>query len=249
MERVAALPFGVTSAFALATGCWAVWGWLTPGDFFANGSPLLFPSLLVAIGAGALLGCKLRRPWQRALLGVATAAAICFHVFVPGGWWVTPPPGLATAVGADHAPIDVPLLKADDGKLHRDEDIRRLAKHDIDEVSKRGDIMAVPWLEVVPAGETKRRGDVFGALGLDEEKVRDFRVVVVRFRGLVTFMAWQVSPSYDLVCMTGIMNRDMVKDPKKWDFDSVDRKIYGVRLVSRAESERLLRPIGYYLIR
>ena len=93
MQKVWPLLFAATAAFALATGCWAVWGLMTPGDFFANGNPLVYPTLVVAVGCGTWLGFNARSLWQRSLIVLAAAAALCFHVFIPDGWWATPPGG------------------------------------------------------------------------------------------------------------------------------------------------------------
>lgn len=80
-------------AFALGTGCWTAWGLATPGDFFANGSPLVYPTVLVAVGLGAWVGFRFLSVWVRGLILMAAVGALCFHVFVPDGWWATPPPG------------------------------------------------------------------------------------------------------------------------------------------------------------
>jgi hypothetical protein len=93
MEKPWPWLFGAMLAFALATGCWAFWGLITPGDFFANGSPLLYPSLLAALVIGAWAGFNTHNLWLRALIVAVLLAAVCFHVFAPLGWWVKSPPG------------------------------------------------------------------------------------------------------------------------------------------------------------
>jgi hypothetical protein len=90
MTRFWPVTFAALGAFALATGCWAAWGWATPGDFFANGSPFVYPTLLMAIVVGAGLGFYLRWRWVRELILVAAAGALWFHLFVPDGWWAKP---------------------------------------------------------------------------------------------------------------------------------------------------------------
>src|SRR5947209_15726947 len=70
-----------------------MWGLATPGDLFANGNPLLYPTLLLATGVGAWVGFRLNGSWVRGLILAALAGALWFHLFVPDGWWATPPPG------------------------------------------------------------------------------------------------------------------------------------------------------------
>jgi hypothetical protein len=115
--------------------------------------------------------------------------------------------------------------------LHRDEDIRRLASYDIDAETKSArTILDMPWLEVVPAGSDRPRGEIFRALGIDDSRIRDFRT---NPSGKVVFLRWQVSPSYDVVCMTSAFdwNPEAVPLP----FADPQRAVYGIRLVSRGE--------------
>src|SRR5262245_60726886 len=61
-------------------------------------------------------------------------------------------------------------------KLYTDEEIRKLAKHDIDKVTGTGeDLLGTPILEVVPPGESYPRAKVFKALNLDDGRIQDFR--------------------------------------------------------------------------
>src|SRR5438034_902904 len=114
-------------------------------------------------------------------------------------------------------------------KLYTDEEIRKLAKHDIDKVTNRDEaLLGTPWLDVVPAGESHPRAKVFKALGLDDTCVRDFRHSQADF---VIFLYWQVSPSYDICCMSATNDRNndglALTDPQ--------RKVYGIRLVKRVK--------------
>jgi len=114
-------------------------------------------------------------------------------------------------------------------KLYTDEEIRRLAKHDIDKVTGRDDaLLGTPCLDVVPAGESHPRAKVFKALGIDDARVRDFRHSQVDF---VIFLYWQVSPSYEICCMTAANDRNndelALTDPQ--------RTVYGIRFVKRVK--------------
>jgi hypothetical protein len=90
--RALDLVFAVLGAFALGTACWAIWGFLTPGDLFANGNPLVEPSLLACVLFGGATGYKFRG-MPRGLVLLAAVCTVCFWLFVPDGWWATPPPG------------------------------------------------------------------------------------------------------------------------------------------------------------
>jgi hypothetical protein len=112
-------------------------------------------------------------------------------------------------------------------KLYTDEEIRKLAKYDIDKVTGRNvALLKTPWLDVVPAGESHPRAKVFKALGIDDARVRDFRHTGMNH---VIFLYWQVSPSYDICCMSA------TNDPNNDGLALTDaqRKVYGIRLVKR----------------
>jgi hypothetical protein len=114
-------------------------------------------------------------------------------------------------------------------KLYTDEEIRKPAKHDIDEVTGRDEaLLGTPYLDVVPAGESSPRAKVFNALDIDDARIQDFRHSQVDF---VIFLYWQVSPSYDICCMSATNDRSndglALTDPR--------RKVYGVRLIKRVK--------------
>jgi hypothetical protein len=122
-----------------------------------------------------------------------------------------------------------PKRQTDPAGLYTDDEIQKLAKFDIDEESRRvGGLLDIRCLDVVPAGESYPREKVFRELKLNDARVRDFREFG---KGRVVFLTWQVSPSYDLSCMTAVNDRDndglTMTDPK--------RKVYGIRLVSRSK--------------
>jgi hypothetical protein len=114
--------------------------------------------------------------------------------------------------------------------LYKDEEIRKLAKFDIDEESKGGlwNFSRIPCLEVVPDGDSYPRAKVFKTLNFDDGRIRDFRQSGIDF---VVFLTWQVSPSYDICCMTAI------NDPDNYGLQMTDpnRKVYGIRLIKRSK--------------
>ncbi|HJZ93954.1 MAG TPA: hypothetical protein VKE40_23975 [Gemmataceae bacterium] len=121
-----------------------------------------------------------------------------------------------------------------DGGLHSDAAIRALAGADepIRAADGVDDYLKLPCLSVVRPGQSRPRAEVFADLGLDEGRMRGRREEAV---DKVIFLVWQVSPSYDLVCMTGSKGRaNAGLDP----FDP-ERLVYGVRIVRRpAEPKR-----------
>lgn len=109
-------------------------------------------------------------------------------------------------------------------ELHLDEQIQELASFDIDKISNTDSILRAPVLDVVPAGKTRTRGEVFDALNLNENLTARFRH---KQQGNVILLIWQVSPSYDIILMTGA--REPVH--AKLELDDPNRKVYGVRLL------------------
>jgi hypothetical protein len=119
--------------------------------------------------------------------------------------------------------------------LYSDAVVRALAPHDIDQATRAAEgIFDVPCLEVVPNGESRPRGEIFRSLGLDDRRLREFRVGA---EGFVVFLWWQVSPSYDIVCMSA------TNDAENSDLEFTDPKlkVYGIRLVAR---DAKFRPMG-----
>jgi hypothetical protein len=86
--RVAWLALG---AFVGGTSTWIFWGLRTPGDFFANGSSFVFPSL----GVGSLLGAFsgwTAHPRRRIAFAIAALLCVAFWTLAPNGWWAKAPP-------------------------------------------------------------------------------------------------------------------------------------------------------------
>ena len=111
--------------------------------------------------------------------------------------------------------------------LYTDAEIRALAKFDPDATAGQF-VLNQPHLDVVPAGKAYPREQVFKALGLEDGRLRDFRESGFNH---VVFLTWQVSPSYDIVCMTALGDPDAAE----LKFDDPKRKVYGIRLVKREE--------------
>jgi len=76
-------------AFCFLTVCWAAWGWATPGDDFANGSPLVFVTMVGASLVGLAAGWSAKGP-VRLLIALLSGAALCYWASVPTGWWSHP---------------------------------------------------------------------------------------------------------------------------------------------------------------
>src|SRR5262249_19123274 len=125
---------------------------------------------------------------------------LCMRFLMP--IWVT----VTIAILASRSSAEPPKSPAPGpAKLYTDEEIRKLAKHDIDKVTGKDEaLLKTPYLDVVPAGESYPRAKVFKALNIDETRIRDFRHSEVDF---VVFLYWQVSPSYDICCMTATNDR------------------------------------------
>jgi hypothetical protein len=78
----------VLAAVFLFTAACVVWGFVTPGDYFANGSNLLLPTLVLVTAVGLVAGFR-ASGWVRTVFLVAAVASACFWIFVPADWWVT----------------------------------------------------------------------------------------------------------------------------------------------------------------
>jgi hypothetical protein len=113
--------------------------------------------------------------------------------------------------------------------LYTDDEIRKLADFDIDKESDNARaLFDIRCLDVVPNGKSYPRAKVFKMLNLDDARLRGFWSSGFDF---VDFLTWQVSPSYDICCMTAI------NDPENDDLELTDpkRKVYGIRLLKHRE--------------
>ena len=116
---------------------------------------------------------------------------------------------------------DKPVAR-DTGDMHTDKFIESLVDFDITATSGGIDPNN-QILDVVPAGESHLRADVFKKLKLDETKLSNFRTSGMN---MVDFLTWQVSPLYDITCMSA--NNDPHNDGLK--MTDPHRKVYGMRL-------------------
>ena len=82
----------LSGTYALGTLCWVVCGLLTPGDYFANGSLVVLPSMAVAGAGGAYWGAKSKGRTSKFIILMLALAATAFWGFAPDGWWARPPP-------------------------------------------------------------------------------------------------------------------------------------------------------------
>lgn len=106
-----------------------------------------------------------------------------------------------------------------------DDAVRKLAGFDLDNELARGkDLLSIRILDVVPSGETRPRGAVFQKLGITDSNLSNYREEGIN---LVKLLKWNISPSYDIVCMTGATTQPHLPmtDPK--------REVYGIRIVKK----------------
>lgn len=87
-----AATFAIAAALFAGTAVWGCWALFTPGDYFANGSTMVLPSLLLSVLAGAIVGWRTRSKKVRALLAAACVLAVAYIILLPDGWWAHPPP-------------------------------------------------------------------------------------------------------------------------------------------------------------
>ena len=81
----------VLTGFCLFTVTEIIWGLLTPGDYFANGSPLVIPSEIVSLILGLYIGFRASGRLRVGIFAVSFAC-VCYWTFVPEGWWAKAPP-------------------------------------------------------------------------------------------------------------------------------------------------------------
>ena len=85
--------FGVLAVFVALTATCAIWAWLTPGDWFANGSAMVIRSSAAAAAFALWLSLRRNSRAFRACLILSALLALTYWLFLPSDWWATPPPG------------------------------------------------------------------------------------------------------------------------------------------------------------
>ena len=96
---------------------------------------------------------------------VVAALAVC----LASGCGRTPAPQADSPAPAPSADVEmqpVPRPAAATASLYTDEEIRKLAKFDIDKASRDKPFMEIPCLEVVPSGESRPRGCRLGIIAV-----------------------------------------------------------------------------------
>lgn len=82
----------LAGAFCAASLAWMLWGVTSSGDFFGGGSPVVLGTLVLASGAGGVVGARLRSRRAQIAVGVGVAACALFWIFTSDGWWAVAPP-------------------------------------------------------------------------------------------------------------------------------------------------------------
>ena len=122
--------------------------------------------------------------------------------------------------------------------LHDDAVIEDLVPYEIGELFRLTRFEKPPHLGVVPAGETKKRKDVFSELGLSEDRIANLELRVMNG---VLHLSWQISPSYYINCMTdysevkideSIFDRMANDDALRDKLSNPNKMVYGVRILS-----------------
>jgi hypothetical protein len=107
-------------------------------------------------------------------------------------------------------------------KLYRDEEIWQLTGNRRFIVDDRFD----PPFLVVPVGTSMPLSQVFETLGIDPNRLTDFRHTHVHYNSTVR-LSWQLSPTYDLDCTTTDEKDSALA------FDDPKREIYVVMIQYR----------------
>jgi hypothetical protein len=93
---------GASGSFVFLTLTWILWGLFTPGDFFGNGSPLVYVSAITAGLIGFVTGFRKKPKWMTVSGILLVALCLFFWLFVRDGWWATPPPMPSRAESSIH---------------------------------------------------------------------------------------------------------------------------------------------------
>jgi hypothetical protein len=85
------LLFGLLGGFCVFSIVEIIWGYFTPGDYYANGCRWVVPSFWLASFVGFGSGWYGNNRIFRIVVAVISFAAIAYWVFVPDGWWAHEP--------------------------------------------------------------------------------------------------------------------------------------------------------------
>jgi hypothetical protein len=106
-----------------------------------------------------------------------------------------------------------------------DDAVRKLAGFDLErELARGNDLLSIRILDVVPSGETRPRGAAFQKLGISDCNLSNYREEGIN---MVKLLKWNLSPSYDIVCMTGTMTQPHLS------MTDAKREVYGIRIVKK----------------
>jgi uncharacterized membrane protein YfcA len=84
----------ISLTVSMVTICEISWGLYTPGDYFANGSILVTPSMIASAIFGSYAGYHLENKFASCALLCLLLISLYFWFFIPSGWWATEPPGM-----------------------------------------------------------------------------------------------------------------------------------------------------------
>lgn len=114
--------------------------------------------------------------------------------------------------------------------LHSDEDIQKIVPYNIREATRNArHPYDVPAHDVVPSGSLPR-AVIFQKLGLSENRIRNFRSSCT---GWVSYLYWQVSPSFSLCCM--VAHRPELGDQPPSSLALPSQEVYGIRFFAHTE--------------
>jgi hypothetical protein len=114
--------------------------------------------------------------------------------------------------------------------LYTDSEVEKLiAQHSDDAFRDHG--LLVVYLDVVPDGESRPRAWVFKKLGIQESRLRNR---CVRVCNLSASLEWQISPSFDLSCITVATAEPENAGVGLWD---AERRIHGIVILERQKQD------------
>ncbi len=155
------------------------------------------------------------RPWP-GILAVGLALGLLGGVFLAADYYWERRDGAGTGFNYPPSPT------RPGGGLYADTEARRLLERCGAEASPRGGT----YLRVVPDGEAAPLGDVLWELGLDLNRLGALETNGVDH---VYFLTWQLSPSYDLSCMSPKMGLRR----RRLEYEDPRRPVYAFQIVRR----------------